>query len=101
METLSERYCMELGARKAEQYSKVGWKCKGFDNQVLFSCEDKAAFSFAIYNGIKLDHLTFTNLEKHKSLVAYINPDSIQLCHEDKEEVKSAGVKDAICHKRQ
>ena len=101
METLSERYCMQLGKRKAEQYSKSGWNCKGLNDQVLFSCEDKGAVSFAYFKGVKLDHLTFTNLEKHKSLVAYIDPDSIQVCHEDKAELKEAGVKDAVCHKRQ
>lgn len=100
METLSQNSCKTLGQKKAEQYVKAGWKCFGKNNEDLYSCESDKAGSFAIYNNIKLDHLTFTNLQKHRSLVAYINPNSNKICHEDQAELISAGVKDAICHKR-
>jgi hypothetical protein len=100
METLSQNSCKGLGQKKAEQYVKAGWKCVGKNNEDLYSCENERAASFAIYNNIKLDHLTFTNLQKHRSLVAYINPNSNKICHEDQAELISAGVKDAVCHKR-
>ena len=100
METLTENQCKSFGQKKAELYSRAGWKCLGLHQEELFSCENAKSQSFAFYNGIKLDHMTFTNLEKHKSLLAYLNPKSNQLCHEDKAELIEAGVKDAVCHKR-
>ncbi len=99
METLSESKCKILGKNKAVQYSYAGWKCTGFRGEEYFSCEDKKASFFSTYNGKKLDNLTFTNLLKHRSIVAYLNPNSNKLCHEDQEELKSAGVTDAFCHK--
>lgn len=99
METLSESSCKTLGKNKAVQYSSAGWKCTGLRGEEYFSCENKKASSFSIYNGKKLDNLTFTNLLKHRSIVAYLNPNSNKLCHEDQDELKSAGVTDAFCHK--
>ena len=100
METLSERSCKTLGQKKSEHYALVGWKCVGKNNEEGFSCETEKASSFAYYKGIKLDHLTFTNLHKHRSLVAYINANSNKICHADRDELVSAKVKDAVCHKR-
>lgn len=99
-ETLTEKGCKTLGKNKAEQFATGGWKCMGANGEAQFSCESEKPSTYAIYKGIKLDHLTFTNLEKRRSIVAYINPDSNGLCHEDQAEITSAGVKDAICHKR-
>ena len=99
-ETLSESKCKTLGKKKAEQYTVMGWKCVGKNNEKLFSCENERAAAYSNYNGIKLDHLTFTNLQKHRSLLAYINPNSNKICHEDMAELVLAGVKDAVCHKR-
>lgn len=101
IETLSEKQCKALGAKKAELYAQVGWVCVGRNNEALYSCESERAQSFALYKGIKLDNLTYTNLQKHRGMLAYINPDSNKTCHDDQAELKSAGVKDAICHKRQ
>ena len=101
IETLSEKSCKNLGKAKAEQYLLAGWTCEGLNQEVLFSCESKKASSYAIYKGVKLDHLTFTNLQKRRSLLAYINPNSNQLCHEDQADLVAGGVKDAVCHKRQ
>lgn len=100
METLSEKTCKTFGKKKALQYELLGWKCVGKNNEQHFSCENKNASFYAIYQGIKLDHLTFTNLKKHRGLVAYINPNSNKICHEDQSELLGAGVKDAICHMR-
>ena len=99
METLSESSCNKFGKKKAEQYALVGWRCVGKRNEPLYSCESDRASAFANYNGTKLDNLTFTNLQKHRSLVAYINPNSNKICHEDRDELVSAGVKDAVCHR--
>lgn len=101
IETLSEGQCKKLGKNKADQYIATGWKCVGRSNEELFSCENQKASAFAIYNGVKLDHLTFTNLQKRRSMIAYINPNSNELCHEDKADLVLGGVKDAVCHKRQ
>ena len=101
IETLSEKGCMNLGRSKAEQYQRSGWECSGLNNEVLFSCENKKSSNFALYKGVKLDHLTFTNLQKRRSLLAYINPNSNELCHEDQADLVAGGVKDAICHRRQ
>lgn len=98
VETLSESQCKTLGKNKAEQYAKAGWKCVGKNNEELFSCEGQRGATFANYKGIKLDHLTFTNLQKHRALLAYINPNSNEICHEDKAELVLAGVRDAVCH---
>jgi hypothetical protein len=98
METLSEKICLERGLIKAEQYTSLGWKCVGLNNEDFFSCESQKASNFAIFNGKKLDHLTFTNLAKHRSMVAYLAFGSKKICHEDKAELKLAGVKDANCH---
>lgn len=98
MESLSEKSCHAYGKKKAEQYIIVGWSCLGKNGEPLYSCESDRAASFAIHNGVKLDNLTFTNLKKHRSLVAYLTPGSNKTCHEDQAELKSAGVKDAICH---
>lgn len=100
METLRESSCKKLGNKKAEQYAKAGWACVGKKNEALFSCESDRASSYANYRGIKLDHLTFTNLQKHRSLIAYVNPNSNKICHEDKAQLMDAGVKDAVCHMR-
>lgn len=99
-ETLSESKCKSIGQKKAEQYLFLGWKCVGRNNQELFSCESDKASTYANYQGIKLDNLTYTNLQKHRGIVVYINPDSNKVCHEDQAELISAGVKDAVCHKR-
>jgi len=101
IETLTEKGCLSLGRAKASQYQNSGWECRGLNNEELFSCENKKPISFAIYKGIKLDHLTFTNLQKRRSLLAYINPNSNELCHEDRDDLIAGGVTDAICHKRQ
>ena len=98
METLSESKCKLLGKNKVDQYTNAGWKCLGFRGEESFSCENKKAITFGIYNGKKIDHLTFTNLQKHRSLVAYLNPNNKKLCHEDRDELVSAGITDAICH---
>jgi hypothetical protein len=100
METLSEKFCQAQGKKKAEQYTLAGWKCLGKNNEDLYSCEDDGAASYAFFNGVKLDHLTFTNKQKHRSLVAYLKPGSNKICHEDQAELISAGVKDAVCHMR-
>lgn len=100
MENLSEKSCQSYGLKKAQQYSSAGWKCFGRNNEEYYSCESKNASFFIVYNGIKLDHLNFTNLQMHKGIVAYVNKKSLKVCHEDQEELKSAGVKDAVCHKR-
>jgi hypothetical protein len=101
METLSEKSCQNFALKKANQYTAAGWTCVGKNNEELFSCEVEKSSTFAIFNGNKLDHLTFTSLQKHRGLVAYIKPIGLQLCHEDQEELKLAGVKDATCHQRQ
>ena len=98
METLSESKCKLLGKKKVDQYTNAGWKCLGHRGEESFSCENKKANTFSLYNRHKLDHLTFTNLQKHRSLVAYLNPNSSKLCHEDRDALVSAGVTDAICH---
>lgn len=101
IETLSEGQCRKLGRNKAEQYIGAGWKCMGSNDEVPFSCESQKVSVFAIYNGRKLDHLTFTNLQKRRSLIAYLDPNSNGLCHEDQADLTLGGVKDAICHKGQ
>ncbi len=101
IETLSENQCKKLGKNKAEQYISAGWKCVGSNNEEPFSCESQKISIFAIYNGVKLDHLTFTNLQKRRSLIAYVNPNSNEICHEDQADLALGGVKDAVCHKRQ
>jgi hypothetical protein len=100
METLSESKCKALGPNKALQYRRAGWKCKGLHNEEDYSCEPQKALYFAVYKGVKLDHLTFTNLQQHPSMLAYVNKHSNQLCHEDQAEITSSGVTDAICHLR-
>ena len=99
METLTEKNCRKLGLSKSRQYTSAGWACFGLKGEEFFSCENKPASSFAFYNGNKLDYLTFTNRLKHRSILAYLNPGSNKLCHEDRDELKSAGIKDAVCHR--
>jgi len=99
METLSESKCKLQGKNKADLYAVAGWKCFGFRGEESYSCENKKSSTYAIYNGKKLDNLTFTNLQKHRSIVTYLNPNSNKLCHEDQDELVSAGVSDAICHR--
>ncbi|MDO9182935.1 MAG: hypothetical protein Q7U04_11035 [Bacteriovorax sp.] len=98
-ETLSASKCKILGKNKAEQYTSVGWKCIGYRGEDFFSCENKKASDYASRNGVKLDNLTFTNLQKHRSLLAYLRANSNKLCHEDRDELMAAGVTDAVCHK--
>lgn len=99
-ETLTEAKCKSLGRKKAEQYVREGWKCAGKNNEELYSCEQDRASTFATYKGTRLDRLTFTNLQKHQGLLAYLNPNSIETCREDKSALIAAGVTDAVCHKR-
>lgn len=100
METDSERNCKISGKNKADQYEKAGWNCIGLKGDNGFSCETKSAPSFAVYRGVQLDHLLFTNLNKHQALIAYINPNSYENCLADKNDVEASGVTDAFCVKR-
>lgn len=98
IETDSEEKCKITGKSRADQYSREGWKCMGLKNEELFSCVKQSASSFAIRKGVTLDHLLFTNLNKHHALIAYINPNSHETCMEDKKDIESGGVTDARCY---
>ena len=100
IETDSEKKCHSIGRSKAEQYSKEGWKCIGQNTKEMYSCVSKSSSSFAVYKNIELDHLLFTNLTKHRSLIAYLNPNSYETCLEDKKDIESGGVTDAKCYSR-
>jgi hypothetical protein len=99
-ETVTIGRCQDLGSRKAKELSSQGWTCTGKNQEISFSCENEPAPFFAKYQGETLDRLTFTNKQKHRGILAYLNPNSIDLCREDKTQMVNAGVTDANCHKR-
>ncbi|MBC7538395.1 MAG: hypothetical protein H7281_06215 [Bacteriovorax sp.] len=100
IETTSENKCKKTGKNRADQYGQQGWKCFGLDNEESYSCVNKSSGSFAVYKGVALEHLSFTKLDKHKALIAYLNPNSYQNCLQDKKDLESGGVTDAKCYRR-
>lgn len=99
METANEKNCKLSGQRKADQYNSAGWSCRGPNSKNSFSCVSDKAQSFARYKGVSLDYLSFTNLHGHHSLIAYMNPDSLLNCLDDKSDVEASAVSDAQCFK--
>lgn len=100
LENISESKCRNIGAKRAAQYGREGWKCTGLNEEEIFSCVRENSAFFATYKGNHLDHLRFTDLHIHRALIGYLNPNSFSTCLEDKKDLEAGGVTDAKCYKR-
>jgi len=99
METKGEKECNLLGNAKAKQFLEDGWNCAGRDKKNYFSCEKESAVFFKKLNSTQLTYLKYKNASKRTGIIAYLNNNGLQKCHEDLDEMRQSGIKEVKCYK--
>ncbi len=101
-ETKSEADCNALGKSRTESMAAAGFTCSSKDKKSKFECNVYSYISYSINfkEGVAYDNLMYTDLNGNSSSVVYLNRGSGPICETDRKSMIAAGVKDAVCKKR-